>query len=131
MRVDCGMPPLAQPVGGILAGQAVLHVLSARRWAEVSDEMRDYLSGVYGTPPHEWRPRRPALAGAAGAAGGARPRAAARARVSPPARRTCCWWRCSARTPSRLLATLRGRTDRDEPPRDGASTAASRRASAS
>ena len=54
------MPPLAQPVGGILAGQAVAHVLSARRWAEVSDEMRDYLSGVVrhaaATP---WRPRRP------------------------------------------------------------------------
>ncbi|MDX6549401.1 MAG: oxaloacetate decarboxylase (Na+ extruding) subunit alpha, partial [Gaiellales bacterium] len=50
-RMDCGVPPLAQPVGGILAGQAVRHVLSARRWAEVSDEMRDYISGVYGTPP--------------------------------------------------------------------------------
>jgi oxaloacetate decarboxylase alpha subunit len=51
VRIDCGVPPLAQPVGGILAGQAVRHVLSARRWAEVSDEMRDYISGVYGTPP--------------------------------------------------------------------------------
>ena len=53
VRIDCGMPPLAQPVGGILAGQAVRHVLSARRWAEVSEEMRDYLSGVYGNPPQE------------------------------------------------------------------------------
>ncbi len=52
VRLECGMPPLAQPVGGIVAGQAVRHVLSARRWAEVSDEMREYLSGAYGSPPH-------------------------------------------------------------------------------
>jgi oxaloacetate decarboxylase (Na+ extruding) subunit alpha len=56
VRLDCGMPPLAQPVGGMLAGQAVTHVLSARRWAEVSDEMRMYLSGGYGTPPQEVAP---------------------------------------------------------------------------
>ena len=51
VRDDCGTPPLAQPVGGILVGQAVRHVLSARRWAEVSDEMAAYLSGAYGRPP--------------------------------------------------------------------------------
>ncbi|HEU0194085.1 MAG TPA: acetyl-CoA carboxylase biotin carboxyl carrier protein [Gaiellales bacterium] len=51
VREDCGMPPLAQPVGGILAGQAVRHVLSARRWAEVSEEMAELLSGAYGSPP--------------------------------------------------------------------------------
>ena len=51
VRADCGMPPLAQPVGGILAGQALRNVLSARRWAEVSDEMRLYLTGRYGRPP--------------------------------------------------------------------------------
>ena len=28
VRDDCGMPPLAQPIGGILAGQAVRHILS-------------------------------------------------------------------------------------------------------
>jgi oxaloacetate decarboxylase alpha subunit len=62
VRLDCGMPPLAQPVGGILSAQAVLHVLSARRWAEVSEEMRDYLSGVYGTPPYELAPEAAAFA---------------------------------------------------------------------
>jgi oxaloacetate decarboxylase alpha subunit len=51
VREDCGMPPLAQPIGGILSGQAIRHVLSARRWAEVSDEMRLLLGGSYGTPP--------------------------------------------------------------------------------
>jgi oxaloacetate decarboxylase alpha subunit len=51
VREDCGMPPLAQPIGGIVAGQAVRHVLSARRWADASDEMRTLLAGGYGTPP--------------------------------------------------------------------------------
>jgi oxaloacetate decarboxylase alpha subunit len=51
VRQDCGMPPLAQPIGGIVAGQAVRHVLSAQRWADASDEMRALLSGGYGTPP--------------------------------------------------------------------------------
>ena len=53
VREDCGRPPLAQPIGGILAGQALRHVLSARRWADTSEEMRRYLSGSYGTPPLE------------------------------------------------------------------------------
>lgn len=53
VREDCGRPPLAQPIGGIMAGQALRHVLSARRWADASDEMKSYLSGAYGTPPLE------------------------------------------------------------------------------
>jgi oxaloacetate decarboxylase alpha subunit len=53
VRDDCGMPPLAQPIGGILAGQAVSHVLSARRWADASAEMRRLLGGGYGSPPME------------------------------------------------------------------------------
>jgi oxaloacetate decarboxylase alpha subunit len=56
VRQDCGTAPLAQPIGGILAGQAVTHVLTARRWAEVSDGMRELLSGVYGTPPLPFAP---------------------------------------------------------------------------
>ncbi|MGN6380882.1 MAG: acetyl-CoA carboxylase biotin carboxyl carrier protein [Gaiellales bacterium] len=51
VREDCGMPPLAQPIGGILTGQAVRHVLSAQRWVDASDEMRTLLAGGYGTPP--------------------------------------------------------------------------------
>jgi oxaloacetate decarboxylase (Na+ extruding) subunit alpha len=53
VREDCGMPPLAQPIGGILAVQAVRHVLSARRWADASTEMRRLLGGGYGAPPME------------------------------------------------------------------------------
>ena len=49
VRMDCGMPPLAQPVGGVLAGQAVRHVLSARRWAEVIGVCRWVpVPGAYG-----------------------------------------------------------------------------------
>jgi oxaloacetate decarboxylase (Na+ extruding) subunit alpha len=56
VRADCGTAPLAQPIGGILGGQAVTHVLTARRWHEVSDEMRLLLSGAYGTPPMPFAP---------------------------------------------------------------------------
>ena len=90
-----GMPPLAQPIGGILAGQAVTHVLSARRWATVSDEMRAYLRCL----------RQPPQNGAEAAAHAgevaeqpAPTRWSCAARPTPPARRTCCWWRCSGRT---------------------------------
>jgi oxaloacetate decarboxylase alpha subunit len=51
VREDCGMPPLAQPIGGILAAQAVRHVLSARRWVGASSDMRRLLGGGYGSPP--------------------------------------------------------------------------------
>ena len=64
VREDCGRPPLAQPIGGILAGQALRHVLSARRWADASEEMKRYLSGSYGTPPLEISSEARAHAGA-------------------------------------------------------------------
>ena len=51
VREDCGMPPLAQPIGGILAAQAVRHVLSAKRWGGASADMRRLLGGGYGSPP--------------------------------------------------------------------------------
>ena len=56
VRADCGTAPLAAPIGGILAGQAVTHVLTAQRWVEVSDEMRALLSGAYGEPPLPFAP---------------------------------------------------------------------------
>ena len=81
VRMDCGMPPLAQPVGGILAGQAVRHVLSARRWAEVSDDMRDYVQVCTAILPGDraggGRSRR------AAAAGRAQPRSGRPARRRP------------------------------------------------
>jgi oxaloacetate decarboxylase alpha subunit len=51
VRDECGSPPPAAPVGRILATQAIQHVLGARRWVEVDEEMRRLLLGEYGHPP--------------------------------------------------------------------------------
>jgi oxaloacetate decarboxylase (Na+ extruding) subunit alpha len=56
IRRESGWPPLASPVGQVLASQAVLHVLSAQRWQFVVDELRDLIEGRYGRPPHEIDP---------------------------------------------------------------------------
>jgi oxaloacetate decarboxylase alpha subunit len=52
IRRECGYPPLVSPIGHILGSQALLHVLSARRWGVVVDELRDLIDGRYGLPPH-------------------------------------------------------------------------------
>jgi oxaloacetate decarboxylase alpha subunit len=51
IRVETGSPPLASPIGHLLASQALLHVLSASRWVTVVDEVRALVEGRYGTPP--------------------------------------------------------------------------------
>ena len=51
VRAETGWPPLAAPIGQILASQALLHVLSAARYQVVVDELRDLLEGRYGSPP--------------------------------------------------------------------------------
>src|SRR5438067_2199878 len=51
IREEVGSPPLAAPIGQILASQALLHVLSAQRYQTVVDELRALADGVYGTPP--------------------------------------------------------------------------------
>jgi len=51
VRADAGSPPPASPVGRILASQAIQHVLTARRWEMVDEEMRRLLVGEYGHPP--------------------------------------------------------------------------------
>ena len=51
IRLETGSPPLAAPVGQILASQALLHVLSASRYTTFVDELRDLIEGRYGTPP--------------------------------------------------------------------------------
>jgi oxaloacetate decarboxylase alpha subunit len=53
IRSESGWPPLAAPIGQVLASQALLHVLSAERYQTVVDELRDLLAGRYGTPPAE------------------------------------------------------------------------------
>src|SRR5205085_7573663 len=51
IRDEVGSPPLAAPIGQILASQALLHVLSAERYQTVVDELRALVEGRYGTPP--------------------------------------------------------------------------------
>jgi oxaloacetate decarboxylase (Na+ extruding) subunit alpha len=51
VRIECGWPPLNEPVGAMLGSQALLHVLSAQRWHAVVDEVRLLVAGAYGMPP--------------------------------------------------------------------------------
>jgi oxaloacetate decarboxylase alpha subunit len=59
IRAEVGWPPLAAPIGGVLASQALLNVLSASRYLTIVDEVRQIVSGVFGAPPE---PIDPALA---------------------------------------------------------------------
>lgn len=56
IREESGRPPLAAPIGQILGSQALLNVLSARRYGTVLDEFRQLVTGAYGTPPAEIEP---------------------------------------------------------------------------
>ncbi len=51
IRRETGWPPLAAPIGQILASQALIHVLSARRYGTVVDEFRALVQGGFGRPP--------------------------------------------------------------------------------
>ena len=51
IRHEAGSPPLAAPIGQVLASQALLHVLSAERYGTVVDEFRALMEGRFGTPP--------------------------------------------------------------------------------
>ena len=51
IRAETGWPPLASPIGQVLASQALLNVLSASRYLVVVDEVRSLVSGAFGTPP--------------------------------------------------------------------------------
>lgn len=53
VRAEVGYPPLVTPLSQIVGTQAVLNVLTGKRWSVVSREMRDYLKGFYGKPPGE------------------------------------------------------------------------------
>jgi len=53
IRAEAGWPPLAAPIGQILASQALIHVLSAQRYQLVTDEVRGLLTGRFGSPPAE------------------------------------------------------------------------------
>jgi oxaloacetate decarboxylase alpha subunit len=51
IRAEVGWPPLAAPMGQVLASQALLNVLSASRYLTIVDELRALVSGHFGVPP--------------------------------------------------------------------------------
>jgi oxaloacetate decarboxylase (Na+ extruding) subunit alpha len=51
IRAEVGWPPLAAPIGGVLASQALLNVLAASRYLTIVDELRALVSGRFGIPP--------------------------------------------------------------------------------
>jgi len=59
VRRDLGYPPLVAPIRQMIATQAVYNVIGGDRYATVTQELKDYLQGLYGRPPvpadHELR----------------------------------------------------------------------------
>jgi pyruvate carboxylase subunit B len=53
VRADLGYPPLAAPASQVVVTQAVLNVLSGKRYKRVTEELKDYLLGHYGRPPSD------------------------------------------------------------------------------
>jgi oxaloacetate decarboxylase (Na+ extruding) subunit alpha len=51
VRREIGSPPLAAPIGQIVASQALLNVLSANRYSTTVDELRDLVRGRFGRTP--------------------------------------------------------------------------------
>ena len=51
VRAEVGSPPLAAPIGQIVASQALLNVLSANRYSTMVDELRDLVEGRFGRTP--------------------------------------------------------------------------------
>jgi oxaloacetate decarboxylase alpha subunit len=48
---EAGSPPLAAPIGQIIASQALVNVLGANRYSPIVDELRDLVSGQFGRTP--------------------------------------------------------------------------------
>jgi pyruvate carboxylase subunit B len=59
VRRELGYPPLVAPIRQIIATQAVYNVIGGDRYSTVTQELKDYLQGLYGRPPvpadHELR----------------------------------------------------------------------------
>jgi len=51
VRAEAGSPPLAAPIGQIIASQALLNVLSANRYSTMVDELRELVAGRFGSTP--------------------------------------------------------------------------------
>lgn len=56
VRAEVGYPPLVTPLSQIVGTQAVLNVLTGKRWAVIPDEMKAYVRGYYGRAPGPMSP---------------------------------------------------------------------------
>jgi biotin carboxyl carrier protein len=56
-RADMGYPPLVTPTSQIVGVQAVLNVLSGKRYSMVTDETKRYAAGFYGKTPAPIEPK--------------------------------------------------------------------------
>ena len=51
VRKDLGYPPLVTPTSQIVGTQAVFNVVAGDRYEMISQEVKDYMRGMYGRPP--------------------------------------------------------------------------------
>ncbi len=51
VRLELGYPPLVAPIRQMIATQAVYNVIGGDRYATVTQELKDYLQGLFGRPP--------------------------------------------------------------------------------
>ncbi len=51
VREELGYPPLVTPTSQLVGIQAVMNVISGKRYGMVPNEVRDYVRGLYGKPP--------------------------------------------------------------------------------
>src|SRR3989344_4336807 len=51
VRADLGYPPLVTPTSQIVGTQAVLNVLTGKRYKSITNEVKLYLQGRYGKAP--------------------------------------------------------------------------------
>lgn len=51
VREELGYPPLVTPTSQMLGTQAVLNVLTGKRYGVIPKEIKDYVRGMYGRPP--------------------------------------------------------------------------------
>src|SRR5260221_3975744 len=51
VRRELGYPPLVAPLRQMIATQAAYNVIGGERYATVTQELKDYLQGLYGRPP--------------------------------------------------------------------------------
>ncbi|MFZ7101896.1 MAG: sodium-extruding oxaloacetate decarboxylase subunit alpha [Peptococcaceae bacterium] len=53
VRADLGFPPLVTPSSQIVGAQAVLNILAGERYKMVTNEVKNYMKGLYGQAPGE------------------------------------------------------------------------------